>query len=423
MKNIVIGVWNTIRNVHWVQVSLFLVFVSIPLYNNLNSYTLVLFSIAGIFTNSFQSKRARLVNDYFWLFSILYFFVIACSVLWDPNGLKAFKSVEKNASFLIIGPVIAALAPIRNQLIKKYLLSFAFSTVLVCLLCLLLAWNEYHSLGDYRVFYYQYLSNQMDMNAIYLSLYAAMSLLVLVYYSFIKSEIRTPILKFAVIVICLFLCVVVLLLSSKMIIFLLCFLIVGTALYVSYLKKFLWQGALLVILFVVGSGALLWQMPYVKWRIQVTILKDYENKDDDQNGLAVRQRIWKNSTDLIAKRPLLGYGIRSGNETLVRKHEETNFEFAAQNMYNSHNLYLQVLLNTGIAGLIPILVLFFLGLRASVRRRSYLFICFMVLVLGLSLTESLLEVQKGIVFVVVFLFMLYYHPPENRDKSIKNSSN
>jgi len=406
------SVWHTFRNVPWLNFALFVVLASIPFYNYLNRYALILFVGTAVFTGALKTKKKHLSGDYLWVFSALYFLIIAASVLWDPNGIDAFKSVEKNASFLIIAPLIASLQQLKTTVLKACFLIFVCSTSLVCFLCLYLAWTEYQSVGDYRVFYYQYLAAQMDLNAIYLSLYSATSIIILLYYYFIRPNTSSRLTLFAVLLLCAMLCFMVMLLSSKMILAVLCLLIVVTALYIGYLKKFLWQGLLFIILFMVGGGYLLWQMPYVKWRVQVTLLKDYENKEDDQNGLAVRKRIWQHSAELIKEKPLLGYGIMAGNEELIKKYEETKFKFAAQNKYNCHNLYLQLLINTGIVGLLPLIIVLFWCLLTAIKRRSYLFCCFMVLFLGLSITESLLEVQKGIVFVVVFLFLLYYHPLE-----------
>ncbi len=201
-----------------------------------------------------------------------------------------------------------------------------------------------------------------------------------------------------------------------MVLFLLCLLIICTALYISYSRNFLWQGLVVVVFFFVGAGLALWQLPYVKWRVQVTLLKDYESQDDNQNGLAVRAKIWQHAAEVVADKPVTGFGIRGGNEKLVEKYRESGFLFAAQNGYNCHNLYLQILINTGIIGLLPILILSVCCAITAVKRRSYLFMSFMVLFLGLSITESLLEVQKGIVFVVIFTCLLYYHPPEGDEK-------
>ncbi len=408
---------SSIREIGWVNICLLMVLISMPWYNNFNSYALVIFSVVATFTGSWREKKKRLATNYLWLLPVMYFVIVAASMAWDPNGFGAFKSVETNAGFLILPPLIASLEPLKKHILKAGLLSFAFSTCVVCLVCLVLAWSEYRSVGDYRVFYYQYLSGQLDMNAIYLSLYIALSICIFLYYYFIRKNTSSRFSLFLILIICAFLCFVVMLLSSKMILFLLCLLIIFTALYISYSRNFLWQGLVILILFIAGAGFAVWQMPYVKWRVQVTLLKDYKNQDDNQNGLAVRAKIWQHAADVIGEKPVTGFGIKGGNDKLVEKYREEGFWFAEQNGYNCHNMYLQLLVNTGMIGLIPILVLSVLCAITSAKRRSYLFMSFMVLFLGLSVTESLLEVQKGIVFAVIFIFLFYYHPPETTEKT------
>ena len=82
---------------------------------------------------------------------------------------------------------------------------------------------------------------------------------------------------------------------------------------------------------------------------------------------------------------------------------------AVENRYNSHNTYLQILLNLGILGFIPLLVLLLGALALAWKRKDYLFLMFISTIVLLGITEAIFEGQRGIVFVIFFLFLFIYH--------------
>ena len=166
----------------------------------------------------------------------------------------------------------------------------------------------------------------------------------------------------------------------------------------------------LLILFIAGAGVIVvWNTHYVRWRISVTLVKKYDDKNDDQNGLAVRQKLWETSARLIKERPVIGYGVMHADQKLIEEYHKDNFEIAATNKYNSHNAYLQTLLNAGLLAFLPLASLLIISIIIAVRRRSYLFLSFMFIIMALGMTEALFEVQKGIVFFVLLLFLFIYH--------------
>jgi O-antigen ligase len=404
----------------WLDLCLCFAVATIPWYYNLNSQALILFCVVAAFKNNLADKKRLLTRNYYWLLPVVYYIVVAASILWDSNGFAAAKVMEKHTSFLVLPFAIASVPAFSARAIKAALFSFVISVIAICLLCLVFSYKAYLVSGDSRLFFYHYLSQQMDLNAIYLSMFVLFSILIILYYCFIIPG-ASMLQKWLLTPVAAFLAFMILLLSSKMDIFLLLLTMMITVLYIFYLHRMLLRGIVFGILLIIGSGFLLWQLPYVRWRIQVTELKQYQNTSDDQNGLAARGVMWKSATGLIAKRPIQGYGLQNGSEQLIGKYREYHFDLGVQEKYDAHNVYLQTLLNTGILGLLPLLLVLMGAVGKAVRDRNYLFLIFSLTLTVQCMTDSLLEVQKGIVFFLLFLLLFYYHSPNAFKNSIRKS--
>jgi O-antigen ligase len=76
--------------------------------------------------------------------------------------------------------------------------------------------------------------------------------------------------------------------------------------------------------------------------------------------------------------------------------------------YDPHNQYLQTLLGLGIIGLATLLLCFALPAHTAWRQGDYFYLGFISLVALVCVTESVLEVQKGIVFFALFNSLLIF---------------
>jgi len=405
------------KGINLLGVSLLLAIASIPWNDNLNSWILALFIVICFFSSSLSEKKECLKKDYFWVLPVLYYIVLAVGTLGDINTIASPTGLPHYTPFLVLPLIMASMRSIDKKIMKYGLFSFVFSLIIISVICLYKSSIEYLSTNDTQFFFYHFLSSHMDLNAIDLSLYITFAVLIILYYYFIISDPLPYLNKIAAIIIILFFYFMIILLSSKMIIFLFILSFTATFLYIFYLKKKFLKGIMLIILISLISCLLIWNFPFVKSRIEATTLKSYSNTtSDDLNGLAVRRRIWKYSIQLISKKPLTGYGIKDANNLLLNKYKENHFTLAFEHGWACHNVFLQTLLLSGILGLIPVVLMFFFALRRAIIRKNYLFFTFSVLILCASMTGSPLEVQKGIVFILLFIYLLYYHSPIELEK-------
>jgi O-antigen ligase len=72
------------------------------------------------------------------------------------------------------------------------------------------------------------------------------------------------------------------------------------------------------------------------------------------------------------------------------------------NEFNAHNEYLSILLKWGLAGLILFLYILCRGAWMAWQRNDVLFFSFIVLIAVVSLSENLLDLNKGIFFYAFF---------------------
>src|SRR5215213_7537213 len=116
-----------IQHFDFLAVSLYLAVVTIPLGNNLNSRTLILFCVLGIFKNNIRDKKNLLTRILIWILLVLLFIVVLASLIWDPNGIGALKSIEKKVSFLILPIILASIPQVSKRVVKTTFFVFILS--------------------------------------------------------------------------------------------------------------------------------------------------------------------------------------------------------------------------------------------------------------------------------------------------------
>jgi O-antigen ligase len=386
--------------------------VTIPLKNQWNSIAIIFFVAACFIQQPLTGSLKKLRNSWFWAIPALYFAWLALSTFWDVSGGYRLRDIERYLVLLFI-PVATAVAP---DSIKKFIraacLAFVAVTVTVCVLCLVKAFNQYSQVHDSRVFYYQYLGEQMGLNAVFLSNYCLASIMWLLYFGFLdrKKRIRRNIL---IIVLIAFLMFMIFLLSSKLLIFLTVAVMLAFVLVLGYVRAFFKKALLVSIIIFFAGFVAVTQLPYLKWRISSTELKTYEGVQDNQNGVAIRLYMWKTVSGMIAERPLVGYGIHGGRLETLKRYKQDGFEMGVQGDYHSHNQYLESMLMAGIPAIVLLLLMMLTALWYALREKNFLLLLIVVHFMTQSLFESTFEVQHELVFYIFFVFLFFYHAPRH----------
>jgi O-antigen ligase len=136
-------------------------------------------------------------------------------------------------------------------------------------------------------------------------------------------------------------------------------------------------------------------------RYLITLRNDlYENRGVVEiNGRFDR---WNTAVELIKKSPVIGTGSGSEVPLLRNLYYEKKMYVSYLLSLNVHNQYLSLLINSGIAGLLVYLATIGWGFWQSIRNRDLLLFSFVLVLTMVSLSEDLLDVNKGIFFYAFF---------------------
>jgi O-antigen ligase len=147
----------------------------------------------------------------------------------------------------------------------------------------------------------------------------------------------------------------------------------------------------------------------------------YRNLEElGMSSLEIREKsLYKTSTEIRASlwwlalkaygrtNPLLG----SGTGDVIGLVKQTGDAYEITNVMDTHDphcQYLYLLIGNGIPGLLIFCLYLIFPLICAWTVRDYLFLAFSFLFAALCLTESALEVQKGIAFFSVFQSLLVF---------------
>lgn len=126
---------------------------------------------------------------------------------------------------------------------------------------------------------------------------------------------------------------------------------------------------------------------------------------------------WNASLELVAKKPFIGYGAGSEVSLLGDQFFNKKLYISYLNRFNAHNQYLTFLLITGIAGLLVYLLTLAYGFKMALRENDLLFFIFLLLITIVSLSESLLNAEKGVFFYSLFFSLFVFSIPSDRIKN------
>jgi O-antigen ligase len=381
--------------------------ITIPLHNNINSYAIVFFCTAAAI--SCIGSRIRVRSPWLLVTGLCFLSWMALTFFWDSSGGFTVKSIEGYAGFLFFPLFLSIIPLVSLNTIRQVCLAFIVSVTVVCLICLVLSIFEYQKTGDSRLFYYHYLSQQLQLNAIFLSNYCTAGIGWLLYFWFVRSPAPAKPAPGWIIAWCIVLFSFVFLLSSKLVIFLMLLIIACFLVYIGKRRNQLAQ-MMIVLAVVIGTAALaVNKLYYLRWRLSVTELKNYSGDIDNQNGLAARLLMWRSTAELIGKRPVEGYGLRGAPRELFKKFEEKKFNIGIENRYNSHNQYLQTALSSGLIGLGLFLAFLGVAWARAIKYKNLLMVVLLLHFMIISIVESTLEVQQELIFFLFFILFFYFH--------------
>jgi O-antigen ligase len=371
-------------------------------------------------------------NFLLWPFAL--FLILNVAGMFYSDDLKSgIFSLDKKAFFFIL-PFILATTKIDASDLRSILKWFVGTCVVAIIICLATAAyrttipleQNFLNFGpqstdgfksqhpdasvNWHFFSYQEFSSAVSMTPTYLGLYVLFSILIIFYLATNADEKQWPF-KFPIIVLLSVLSVIVIFLSARIII--VCYFTFLLILFISSFKeKKLKFSFVLPLIAIIISLATILTQPITRYRTFQEVSKtSFETKTDTVYALStgIRLSLWWIAVKSISQDNLL-LGVGPGDTDVAMKNTSERFHISnVLNSYDPHNQFLKTTLSSGLIGLCLLLLClvgpFFLE---TTTNKHFLYKCFLLMILLICLTESLLEIQKGIAFFSIFNSLLVY---------------
>ena len=413
-----------------------LFFINDTLENKISYYLLACFLIALPFARFFseillscfaihtliQLKKCKLPalkNKAVWIIAST-FFLNLITIIYSNCPSEGFKDVDHQLGILLF-PVCLSVA---NLDLNKYKLNLLEIFALTCTATIVYLFIDafriihYFHLPFFRILSKQFINQNFSapigLRATYLSMYVTLSISTFLYLIFHNPVFKNW--KYIFFTVILFAGLIQL--SSRSLFISMCIIVIITipVLLLHGKKRLQFSvvsllGFLLIVFAINNIGSL--KKRYVS---------DLEN-DLSENAITAdmsetRMTRWNLEMKLILKSPFIGYGNGSEKYILKEKYFERKLYRSYLLELNAHNEYLSFLINAGVVGLLLYLYTLYFGFSLAIKKKDFLFLSFLIVIAIVSISENILDVNKGIFFYSFFFsFFLLSTSNENEPSS------
>ena len=349
------------------------------------------------------------------------FILGALAILYSPNKPEGINIMTRQLAIFIF-PVLFALTRLDLQKYQHHFFYFFSFTVTLTVIYLfadaLNTINSFHlpfsSLLTLAFMNHNF-SLPIDIHATYLSIYVAFSIII---FSFLLSKENSRALKILY-TCCLFILSLGLLQLSSRAVFIALLVVVNIAFPIIFFTgkrriKF-------IVISLILSFGLLYGITYIdsfKVRYINDLKKDLADKLTLFESDDPRMYRWEAILEMVKKSPVTGYGTGSEKEMLKTKYFEKKLYSSYLNEFNTHSEYLSFLLKMGIPGLALFIYVLITGFIAAWKKREPVFLGFLVLISIVSISENVLDLNKGIFFYSFFFSLFLLKDKFKKDNAV-----
>ena len=357
-------------------------------------------------------RRRGLVVWSGWLTAALYLLTMA-GTLWSVRRGEAFKEWEKQLALLLF-PLIFYFTDLDWGKVRRPLLKgFAFSCLFTTLYLYGVAFERIRQEGlpVFSFFSPPFMNHQftapIDLHATYFAMYIAISLVTLIGG---MLHARRAMARCCYALASLILLAAVLQLAARAVCISL-LLILNVLLPYWLMKGRTRRIFLLVALSLTSLGFVaVINNANLHTRYMVQLQQDLKENVGDKDGPEPRMVRWLCAWELIRASPWIGYGTGAEVDLLKEKYTAHQLYNSYAHDLNAHNEYLSILLKTGILGEILFLATLVIAFRQAWRLKDPWLGSFLVIVVCVSFSENILDVNKGI-FFFSFFFSFFMAKP------------
>jgi O-antigen ligase len=388
-----------------------------------SSICIALIFIAGIVKNKIEQKgflNSNLKNP-FLIFCCMFFLLQFVSLLYTNDTIEGWKAIRLKSALVIVPLALCCSNYIDEAARQKILKWYCLVLFIACLFLIYIAFRNYVVTNNRSVFVYHSLVSSYSGHAIQFSILVFLAVLHLFEIMRRKKIFLNKIFHFFLI--CFFSTFLFLLSSRLVIIFFLFYLLYYM---IKALKNKPGNKSAMIILFTcfitICIFIFITSNPVSK-RFREIIKTDFSfiqkekfNPGDYFNGLQFRLLQWKFVPELLNEKKAWVIGVSPGDAQ-----DYLNQKYISENMYtgttargdkgflgyNTHNQFLEALLQTGLIGLLVFILICASLIQLSWKRKKTELSFITILVLAYSFNESVFETQYSLLIFLFFPLFFY----------------
>ncbi len=386
----------------------------------LSAHWATFFVVALIVSSVILGNRIFFLNNLkrnsTFVLCISYFVWHVIGLVYSNNNFYGLHDIETKLSFIVF-PVIFSLIKFNDYHIKRVFRALVAGCEVALALCLINALLKFKLQQTPVVFFYTHFSK--FLHPAYFSIYLTVAVIFLIGSAFDEAYFNKPFrMTFFFISLIVLEAGIVMLYSRMAILTALLIVVIFTIYKYKQNNKSSWLATIVfasLLVCILAQFKITDVYNRFKQLESVSVTSTQHNYTSDSinvkpveyNSASSRVILWKHAANLWLSSPstfVLGVGTGDIKDELRKNYEASGFEKGVTQNYNPHNQFLQTAVAVGIVGLLLLLTILVLPFLKSNNNKLILF--FVGIFFFNGLTESILEVQSGIIFFCLFYCLL-----------------
>ena len=371
------------------------------------AYPIIGYALFWLIEGDLKRKFNAIIKNRFALLFSTFYLLYVIGLLYSSNRDDGMFNLQVKLSIIVFPLLLVSEGVMDIKKQKMLIYSFITGCVITGLIYLGYATWKFFAQNIYE---FQYMKFSLFLHPSYYSMYIDMIFL-FAFYLFANekaglTKIEKGLLLFSVF----FLELILVLLQSKMGMFISAGLIV--VLLIKYNLKYSYKMPVImfagmVALYFISFHFFIGQRSRVMGAANIIITKQISAGSVESTQ--VRYYVWQSAIEVIKAHPFIGVG--TGNETsaMVNQYLKDGYTGAAKESLNTHDQYLQTTVVLGGIGLLALLACFLFPFLKCIKEKRFIYGTFLVIVAVNFLVEAMLETQSGTIFYGLFNSLLMFN--------------
>jgi O-antigen ligase len=361
----------------------------------------------------FLTKQFVPKGNYLWaLFLGSVFLLYLFSVPFTPPEFRkiVWHQCEHRVAYFLMPFLFAIVSPRFRDVIMGEIMYFVYGCFIACTVANAdIMYHYFFVKGDHilnHVAYRTMIHAVTDIHPTYLSMYLCFSICILLLASKLAIRVHPAIIN----TLLFFLFIFLLALGAKTPIIALVLVMIH---FVWAHRKNLYAYKWLFIGMPVALIAAWIFIPFLGQRLSemTQLFNKGGNKNIVDNSVAARQMIWSMDIDLLKQYWLTGLGPANINTAVEQQSYIHSLSSGVSVLYHDpHNEYFYEWISFGIVGIGLLVLTLFVQFRQAIRSKDHLYLYLLIILCATFLTESVLSLQRGVLFYAVFAGLMYFTP-------------